>query len=63
MLHNSYPENFPYGHRGTVLADVIHEMLKFIDGLEVWTQSSGKHSLIIYHQLVQIIRKANNFSN
>ena len=42
MLHNSYPENFPYGHRGTVLADVIHEMLKFIDGVEVWTQSSEK---------------------
>lgn len=37
-LHNRDQNTFPYGRRGTVLADVIREMLSSTHGTQVWTR-------------------------
>ena len=36
-LHDSAQDHFPYGEKGTVLAEVICEMLKSNNGMEIWT--------------------------
>ena len=37
-LHDGAQEQFPYGHRGTVLTEVICEMLKATHGTQLWTK-------------------------
>ena len=37
-LNNEFPNKFPYGHGGTVLAKVIWEVLSSIHGLYVWSR-------------------------
>ena len=37
-LHDGAQEQFPYGHRGTVLVEVICEMLKATHGTHLWTK-------------------------
>ena len=36
-MHDSAQDHFPYGESGTVLAEVIHEMLRSNNGMEIWT--------------------------
>ena len=36
-LHDSAQDHFPCGEKGTVLVEVIHEMLKSNNGMEIWT--------------------------
>ena len=37
-LNNKFPNKFPYGHRSTVLAEVIREVLSSAHGLYVWSR-------------------------
>ena len=62
MLHNSYPEKFPYGHRSTVLAEVICEMLKSINGAEIWIQSltCNVQNILVAHEYVNVMDHVNH---
>ena len=61
MLHNNYPEKHPYGHRGTVVAEVVCEMLKLVNGAEIYTEClrCNVHNITISHEYVQIIEHTN----
>lgn len=37
-LHDDAPHKFPNGHRGTVLAEVVHDMLGLTQGTWMWAK-------------------------
>ena len=54
-LHNIYPAKFPYGHRGTVVAEVVCEMLKLDNGAEIYTECLICNVCVKAHKIISFI--------